>query len=268
MTYLKINKLNVYYEQKGNGNKTIVFVHGNSLSSNLFNNQFEDENLLNSFKLIRFDLPGFGNSDHAGDHKIYSFPGFAEIFIELYKQLNISNAVLVGNSMGGHVILEALENLPGVKGIFISGTPPFGLPPANDIFLPHPAIPLFFKGKHTDEELDTLCKAMLHDDKYIDIVKTELEKSDSSFRDAWMPNMQTIFPKDEIEVVKNTDIPIAVVHGASDNLANVEYIKTVPINNLWGNEVYMIPDAGHIPFLEQPETYNQYLLDFCEQVIK
>ncbi|OQY02350.1 MAG: hypothetical protein B6I20_06890 [Bacteroidetes bacterium 4572_117] len=267
MSKITINKLKIYYEIKGNGNKTIVFIHGNSLSSNLFNNQFKDNKLLNSYKLIRFDLPGFGKSEFASDTKTYSLPSFAEVFVELYKQLEISNAVLVGNSMGGHIILEALDSLPDVKGVLINGAPPFGLPPADDLFLPNPGVPLFFKGKHTAEELDILAKSMLKDVKFTEQVKDEIKKSDPAFRDAWLPNSQTIIPKDEIEIVRNTNIPMAVVHGNNDELVNFDYLKKLPFKTLWENKIFVIPEAGHLPFLEQPEIYNRYLLDFCEQVM-
>jgi pimeloyl-ACP methyl ester carboxylesterase len=165
--------------------------------------------------------------------------------------------------MGGHVLLEALNELKGVKGIFINGSPPFGLPPAPDIFLPHPALPLFFKGQHTEQELDMLSKAMLYNEELFEAVKTELKKSDPVFRDVWMPNIQAHLPKDELEVVKNTTVPMAVVHGENDNLANLDYIKKVPFNKLWDNRVHTIPEAGHLPFFKQAEVYNVLLSDFC-----
>jgi pimeloyl-ACP methyl ester carboxylesterase len=124
---------------------------------------------------------------------------------------------------------------------------------------------LFFKGKHTDGEQDILANAMLKDSKFTDLVKAELKKSDPNFRESWAANTQTIIPKDEIEIVQNTNIPIAVVHGNNDDLVNLEYIKTVPFKNLWNNKIYEIPEAGHLPFLEQADTYNKYLMDFCNQ---
>lgn len=266
MAFININGHKVFFEQKGSGENKLVFVHGNSLSSKLFDEQFNDEKLYDEYELIRFDLPGFGLSGKASDDKIYSFSGFAEILIELYKQLNIQNAILVSNSLGGHVILEALEDLKGIKGIFMNGTPPFGLPPASDMFLPHPAVPLFFKGEHTMEELDALVRAVLHNAGLAEKVKTEILKSDTHFRDVWMSNAQTILPKDELLVVKNAQIPIAVVHGANEKIINGEYIKNIDFFSLWKNEIIEIPEAAHLPFLEQPKIYNKLLLEFCKQV--
>lgn len=266
MAIIKIQNHEIYFERKGFGNRKILFVHGNSLSSNLFSEQFKDEQLLSNFELIRFDLPGFGQSQFSSDMSTYSFPGFAKILVEFYKQQKLNDTILVGNSLGGHVILEALSEIPGVKGLFLNGTPPFGLPPAADIFLPHPALPLFFKGELSDEEIDVLAKANLHSGDFVQQVKSELKKSDPQFRNVWMPNVQNYLPKDELEIVKSLEIPIAIIHGESDNLVNLEYIKKVPIKGLWKNEVQIIKEAGHLPFLEQADVYNQYLMSFNEDI--
>lgn len=265
MSFLTIKSSRIYYQQKGNGNKTIVCVHGNSLSSNLFKNQFEDENLINSYKLIRFDFPGFGRSEPARDQDTYSFSGFAEILSEIYRQLEITNSVLVGNSMGGHIILEALEYLEGVKGILINGAPPFSIPPATDIFLHNSAIPLFYKGDNTNEELDIIAKSMVNYPEFEESVKAELKKVDPNFMKRWVANMQAKIPKDEVKIVRNTNIPVAVVHGANDSFLNLEYLKKVPFSSLWKDEIYEIQEAGHLPFLEKAKEYNNYLLDFCAQ---
>jgi pimeloyl-ACP methyl ester carboxylesterase len=266
MAFIEIDSMNIYYERKGTGNKQIVFVHGNSLSSKLFDKQFNDDKLLTNYELIRFDLPGFGNSEYATDKYIYSFQGFAKVFKELYEQLNITNAVLVGNSLGGHLILETIENLKNVKGVLISGTPPFAIPPADNIFLPNPNVLLFFQEEHTTKELDALVNSMINDNKFTEQVKTEVLKSDGSFRNVWMTNFQTFLPKDEIEIIKNLSIPVAVLHCKNEKLVNFEYLKTVQFNDLWKNEIRMVDDACHLPFLEQPEIYNSHLLNFCNSL--
>jgi pimeloyl-ACP methyl ester carboxylesterase len=56
----------------------IIFIHGNNLSKDVFNYQFEDPSL-NRFNLIAIDLPGHGNSAVVnGDKKsFYTVPGMA-----------------------------------------------------------------------------------------------------------------------------------------------------------------------------------------------
>ena len=55
------------------------------------------------YRVIRFDLPGFGltGSDPTGD---YSDAREMKILADLMDQLGIARATLVGNSMGGRIV--------------------------------------------------------------------------------------------------------------------------------------------------------------------
>ncbi len=266
MDYIKIENLKINFERKGTGDKKIIFLHGNSGSLNYFDKQFEDENLLNSHELIRFDLPGCGLSEHASNRNIYSFPGLAQVFAKFYKQLKLDNAVLVGSSFGGNIILETLEKLQGVKGIMLVGSSPFGIPPAENIFLPHPALPLFFKGEHTTEELQLIAKVAVKETTHAKSIITELKKSDPNFRESLAVNLQKIVPKDELEIVKNTNVPIAALIGKDDEVMNFDYLNKISFKTLWQNKIIVIPEAGHLPFLEQSVIFNKHLSSFCSEV--
>lgn len=64
-----------------NGKGTpLVFIHGNSSSKAIFENQIKA--LGDTHQVICFDLPGHGSSDNAKDTKTYSFPGYADVIIE------------------------------------------------------------------------------------------------------------------------------------------------------------------------------------------
>ncbi len=60
--FLQINNIRLaYVEQNLTATKTIIFVHGNSLSSKMWQKQFNSE-LLKEYRLIAFDLPAHGKS--------------------------------------------------------------------------------------------------------------------------------------------------------------------------------------------------------------
>ncbi len=265
MAYIEIENLKINYERKGTGDTKIIFLHGNSCSLRYFDKQFEDKKLLNSFELIRFDLPGHGLSDKAIDLDTYSLSGLAHIFTELYKKLKLDNAILFGNSLSGNVILEAIEDLQGVKGIVLVGSAPFGLPTTGEVFLPHPVLPLFFKGQLTDDEIKSISDTVFNYSESFDLLNSEIKKADPKFREIFLPNSEKIIPKNQIEVIKNIQIPIAVINGEDDEILNFDYLKAVPFNNLWENKMIFIPDTKHFPFIEKPDVFNQLLFDFCSQ---
>jgi pimeloyl-ACP methyl ester carboxylesterase len=69
-----------------------------------------------------------------------------------------------------------------------------------------------------------------------------------------------------VETVMNLKVPLAVVHGAEDQLVNIDYIRGLEMPTLWRGEVQLIEDAGHSPHWEQPDQFNVLLADFVKDV--
>ena len=59
-----VNGTKLYYEQAGQG-PTLVFIHGFSLDSRMWDDQFET--FARDYHVIRYDLRGFGRSAPASD---------------------------------------------------------------------------------------------------------------------------------------------------------------------------------------------------------
>ncbi|NOZ03827.1 MAG: alpha/beta hydrolase, partial [FCB group bacterium] len=143
-----------YYESTGSG-PSVLLLHGNSSSGLSFGRQI-DSSLGEKYHLVALDLPGHGNSEPFTDAAEYSIPGYAAVIAAVAKELNMENAVIVGWSLGGHIALEAHNQLPQAKGFVIFGTPPLAFPPAMETaFLPNPAVNVGFKSEVTEEEAQT-----------------------------------------------------------------------------------------------------------------
>jgi len=99
----KIN--NIHITRKGQGSKYIVFLHGNSLSSETFKLQFEDD-ALNNYKLLAVDFPGHGKSGWSDNkERDYNLFGFRDAIVDIIKHLNIKDFIFAGHSFGGHVAI-------------------------------------------------------------------------------------------------------------------------------------------------------------------
>jgi pimeloyl-ACP methyl ester carboxylesterase len=57
-------------------------------------------------------LPGHGHSAPAASHAAYSLPGYAAVVTGFGRALGATDAVIVGWSLGGHIVLEAAPALP------------------------------------------------------------------------------------------------------------------------------------------------------------
>lgn len=120
MTKKTINDLNINYELEGEG-KTIVFVHG--LSDSLAYWKVLSENLKNDYKTLIYDLRGHGES--SDDDKNTTINLYQEDLYQLLKALNIENAVFVGHSLGGNIILDLAVNHPEmVNGLVVMSSFP------------------------------------------------------------------------------------------------------------------------------------------------
>ena len=120
MTKKTINDITINYELEGEG-KTIVFVHG--LSDSLAYWKVLSENLKNDYQTLIFDLRGHGES--SDDDRNTTIDLYQEDLYQLLKSLNIENAVFVGLSLGGNVILDLAVNHPEmVNGLVVMSSFP------------------------------------------------------------------------------------------------------------------------------------------------
>ena len=256
MEYISItNQKIAYFDDKADG-QPLVFVHGNSLSSATFKHQLKDQTL-NKYRLIALDLPGHGDSSQAEEpEKTYSIPGFISVLLEFVNKLNLHNAVFVGHSLGGHIILDASTRLISAKGFVIFGTPPLGFPPdMGKYFLPNPVFPLAYKPDLTTNEINDLASAFVKKDIEVpDVIIKDIRRTHREMRAFLGASLIPENLVNEVKIIEDIGKPVTIFHGKNDQLVNGEYLKELNIPTLWQNEIKTIPDSGHCPQLEIPKN--------------
>lgn len=109
---INIDNLNINYYDSINGDDVVLFLHGWGSNYKIF--EFLFPYLINNYRVIAPDLPGFGESDTP--NKSFSSDDYASFCINFIKNLNLvdKNIILVGHSNGGRIAikLNMLENLP------------------------------------------------------------------------------------------------------------------------------------------------------------
>lgn len=110
--FVEIDGINVYYETKGEGSP-LVLIHGGGMDRRMWDDQFEV--FAEHFKVIRYDLPGFGKSDPPASE----FSNI-EILSGLLAALNIDQAHFLGLSVGGRIAIDyALEYPQHVRSLIL-----------------------------------------------------------------------------------------------------------------------------------------------------
>lgn len=257
-----------YYSSAGKGSAALL-VHGNSASALSFRHQLESP-LGDKFRLVAMDLPGHGQSAPASDpQSTYTLPGYAKIVAGVAEQLGLKNAVFVGWSLGGHIVLEASAELPSAAGFMIFGTPPVGFPPAMaEAFLPHPAMGSAFKADLTEAEMDAYVTAFFKPNvaEIPESFKADVRRTDGRARQVMASSIAPGGYKDEIEVVAHLSAPLAILQGEQEQLVNLAYLRSLKMPTLWRGAVQVIPDAGHAPHWENSKQFNALLEAFIEEM--
>ena len=241
---------------------TVIFIHGNSSKANVWQNQLESK-LLSPFNLLALDLPGHGKSLNSG---LYSITDLVETLIE-----NIGpyqNVVLVGHSLGGHLAIEIMPRLKNCVGLLIFGAPPVKSPlNLNEAFLPDERMALLFQKRLTTKEAVSFAEIVCNDfQKQKFDVLGAIQNTDSKFREDIGVSVNMGELSDEVEILKNSSVPIAILHGMEDDLINYNYLEELHIPRLWKEKVHKIEGCGHSPHLEKPIEFNQLLFQFLSDL--
>lgn len=106
--YVEIDGLKIHYLVSGRGNP-IVLIHG--LGGNIFSWRGNISALAQEHQVWALDLPGFGSSDKPGNWD-YSLAHQAQFVNDFLQHFGITQATVIGNSMGGGIALELAARFP------------------------------------------------------------------------------------------------------------------------------------------------------------
>ncbi len=110
-----INGAQLYYEMKGSGHP-LLLIHAGVADSRMFDEQFAA--FAEHYKVIRFDLRGFGRSDMPSG----TFANHEDVRT-LLDHLEITSAYILGISFGGLIALDFTLAYPGYVKALVLGAP-------------------------------------------------------------------------------------------------------------------------------------------------
>ncbi|UOG77428.1 alpha/beta hydrolase (plasmid) [Hymenobacter tibetensis] len=238
----------------------LFFLHGNSLAADIFARQFKAPELQH-FRLVAFDLPGHGQSPPAPGH--YGLGAMRATVLAAVQKLGLEQAVAVGHSYGGHLLLELLPNLPSLQGLVAIAPPVSTLADMEAAFPISDTRLLFYTSAITSSEAEAMARyalGPLAPASLVALLEADVLRTDGRIRSELTASIGEL--GDEVGNLHRTAVPLAFVTGEQDHSMRLPYFDTLMAPSRWGPSQHLIPGAGHSPFLENPLAFNTLLLQF------
>lgn len=219
------------------------------------------------------DLRGHGRSDHPTDPDAYSFEILATDVLALADDLGWDRFALVGHSMGGAVAqLIALDHPERLTGLVLAST--FHGP------VPGVTLELVELGRwivresgmaglaaalaaRRAENPDSVAAFERLQEARPGHAERSRQRLESTSPDMWMalaPRFVT--HEDRLDRLAAIDVPTAVIVGELDSTM-LEDCRRIAAA-IPGAHLTVIPDAGHVPQLEQPDAWWKALSAFLD----
>ena len=249
----------ISYQVYGQGELTLVFVHGWSCDSHYWQQQID--RFSQDFKVVTVDLAGHGNSVSNRDD--YTIDSFALDVAAVVNNENLQQVILVGHSMGATVTVEA-AHLLGDKVIGVISVDAL----LNVTLRVQPgAIPAIiapFKADFSSAAeafVDTMFLESA-EPQLVDWIKRDMSSAPEKVAINSFENYLIYYSGDRsIKSFLNFHLPIVSIN-ARQRPTNVDANREA----IGDYEVVFIEDSGHFPMLEKPEAFNELLQSAVEQI--
>jgi len=218
--------------------------------------------LAEHFHVIAPDIVGYGESDKPD--AAYDRPYFASWLRDFFLALEIPKALVVGLSLGGAICLqfslenpEMVEKLVLVDSCALGARTPFGV--LFGFFWTY-SFPSLAADRYMSRYL--VAKPDNVDPNY-GPYHLQVVKKPGGRKVFWQGMGAAVgaMPEEELRQIEHQTL---IIWGEQDNflsIASGEAAAQIMPNA----ELHRIQDAGHIPFLDQPEVFNDIVLQFLRE---
>ena len=255
--FLEIDGNKIRYLESGDSDKTLVLIHGLGASSERWEQVMPI--FAEKFRVVIPDLIGFGFSDKPlADYTIDFFSDFLKQFL---KAASISKTYLIGSSLGGQISAEFTAANPELveKLILVS---PSGVmkqsTPALDAYIMAALYPNEQNAKNAFELMDGSGESV--DQKIVTnfVERMRLPNAKLAFMSTilGLKNAEIITKKltsilNETMLIWGSDDPVIPIHHADDFIASLKDCRFIRMDG-----------CGHTPYVQDPHTFSEKVLDF------
>ena len=235
----------------------VLFLHGIGGNRNHWQHQLAFFSQ-NGFTAAAWDARGYGDSD---DYEgALQFEDFTSDLSRVLDHLGEQEANLVGLSMGGRIARNFALAQPGrVRTLTLANTSP-----GFDALSPEEVLKFVEEREHRSAE----SAARLLGSRARPGAHAALLASFHALRnDSYRKTLEASVAQDRAAPLEKLAVPTLVITGDEDRVYPPELAERMA-RRIPGAKLVVIADCGHLSNLEQPERFNDVLLDFLRQYQK
>lgn len=253
----------VHYEVNGRG-QPVILLHGWIGSWGHWQDTMVC--LKDRFRGYALDFWGFGDSNKGRD--TYQISDYVSLVNQFMDRLGIDSAPIIGHSMGGTVALSmALTHPDRVQRVAVVGSPITGkslsvfLQLAGDsriasLLWKFPFLLPFFLRLYSPFVVNA-------PQQWYNIVTKDVDKTTQQ---SFFSSIQSLHYTDLRPRLSEIKVPTMGIYGLSDVIVSPYQAKFLS-QLVRGSQVAMMAGSGHFPMFDEPDLFNQHLVDFLSQKI-
>ncbi len=267
--FVTVEGLSVHLWQKGRkhqGAVPVILIHGFGASNWCWRHTIGD--LSGRRWVLAPDLPGFGLTDKPEGFD-YTLSGYARFIVSFMDAMGITEAVLVGNSMGGGVAAKVALSVPDrVDRLILIDSlgyykRAFQIYRLADL----PIIRDLVMSAAGRRSIRLLLKARVyHDPSRVD--DETPRRFAAAYRTQngrraliWVYRGLGPLPVISSHEIEAIETPTLILWGDKDRILPVDHARRFG-RDIAGSKTVIIPDVGHVPHEERPEAVNKLISDF------
>ncbi|HDR7660568.1 alpha/beta fold hydrolase [Bacillus wiedmannii] len=255
--YFEYKNRKISYNIEGSG-PVMLLLHGLGGNANnwLYQRQYFKEN----WTVISLDLPGHGKSEGLE----IPFKEYKNVLYELYSYLKLQKVVICGLSKGARVGIDFAIQYPGVVAslIVVNAFPYLEPEDRKERLEVYDLLSLHDNGKTW---ADTLLKAMGVADN--EVIFRGFYQSLQSINSV---HIQRLFAElvdyDQRPFLSNISCPTLIIRGENDDFVPEKYVREFE-RHLKNTTFIELKNSGHLPYLEQPTSFNMTVKMFLNHTL-
>ena len=259
---IKVNNINMSYDDVGEGKVPVIFLHGFPFDKSMWKGQINYLKL--AYRLISVDLRSFGKS--SAGHKKLNIDLFSDDLIQLMDTLKIDKAILCGLSMGGYVALNVISRFPErFAGLILCDTNCIA---DTKKMREHRFKTIYqIEAEGVSDFAEEFIENAFRRDTFVlkrEVVKKIEATILSNTAQVITEGLKVLTKRketcSELSAIK---VPTLIICGRNDKITPVQQSEFLH-RHIKNSKLKIIEKAAHLSNLEQPEVFNEHLLNFLK----